>query len=213
MPMDKTSGSVTGPQKYKLMKLTGERDLSQLAEEQRNWLAHPDNLNVLSMAKASEIITLMLKLPLLPTQPAELVNIRDSEVDNAQPANIPDAGYYFIVDTTVTPAREAFFRVQKGREGTKWHGYTFLAIQASDDFYAIKDPVRRQNIFDIIMQDPINAMNEYGIRLGRCGVCGRTLTDRDSRLRGIGPICASKLPATEDQVSLLADLGLLTTEA
>jgi hypothetical protein len=83
---------------------------------------------------------------------------------------VPDAGYYFVVDPTSNPAgKESFFRVSKPTDG-RWEGYTFLSIQASDDFYPIKDKQRREIIFSEILKDPINAMNEYGIRLGRCGV-------------------------------------------
>jgi hypothetical protein len=32
----------------------------------------------------------------------------------------------------------------------------------------------------------------YAELIGRCYVCGRTLTDPDSRARGIGPICMDK---------------------
>jgi hypothetical protein len=32
----------------------------------------------------------------------------------------------------------------------------------------------------------------YGQHLGHCGLCGRTLTDQESRARGLGPDCAAK---------------------
>lgn len=130
--------------------------------------------------------------------------------------NVPDAGYYFVVDPTSNPpGKESFFRVSKPDENSRWHGYTFLAIQASDDFYPIKDKARRDAIYAAILVDPINAMNEYGIRLGRCGVCNRTLTDRDSRLRGIGPICAARLDSTPSQedLDLLTQLGMIDPES
>lgn len=37
------------------------------------------------------------------------------------------------------------------------------------------------------------AMERYGLELGVCGRCHRPLTNDDSRARGIGPVCASKL--------------------
>lgn len=223
MPMDNTPGSVSLPQKSLILKLSNEKDISGLSDEQRSWLANESNLDHLSKLRASDIITKLLTLPKVPTQPAEtttatttilkpVVNPTTGKVEVERVAeNVPDQAYYFIVDPTT--GRESFFRVQKGKQGTRWEGYTFLAIQASDDFYAVKDPVRRQTIFDEILKDPINAMNEYGIRLGQCGMCGRTLTDRDSRLRGIGPICAAKIPATSEQLGLLAQLGLIGNEA
>ena len=134
-----------------------------------------------------------------------------AEPDNLaeQQSPVPDAGYYFVIDPTSNPpGKESFFRVSKPDENSRWHGYTFLAIQASDDFYPIKDKTRRDRIYAEILKDPINAMNEYGIRLGRCGVCNRTLTDTDSRLRGIGPICAGKFTPQED-IDLLKEFGFL----
>lgn len=40
--------------------------------------------------------------------------------------------------------------------------------------------------------DRDEAMATYGRELGHCGDCGRELTDKASRDRGIGPTCASK---------------------
>lgn len=42
----------------------------------------------------------------------------------------------------------------------------------------------------IIAADPKAAMLRYGRELGECGHCGRTLTNDESRARGIGPVCA-----------------------
>lgn len=40
-----------------------------------------------------------------------------------------------------------------------------------------------------ISQNPSLAMMEYGRKLHKCAYCGRSLTDFESRLRGIGPDC------------------------
>ena len=52
---------------------------------------------------------------------------------------------------------------------------------------------RRGVVLDKIAVDPQAASVRYGHEIGACGVCGRTLTDSDSRERGIGPICAAKM--------------------
>lgn len=39
----------------------------------------------------------------------------------------------------------------------------------------------------------LEASMAFGRELGECGNCGRTLTNTNSRKRGIGPICASQL--------------------
>ena len=43
-----------------------------------------------------------------------------------------------------------------------------------------------------IARDPRAAAELYGRELGVCGVCGRTLTDEESRAAGIGPVCAER---------------------
>lgn len=43
-----------------------------------------------------------------------------------------------------------------------------------------------------LVQDPKECAIAYARRTGRCGVCGRELTNPDSIALGIGPVCASK---------------------
>lgn len=81
-----------------------------------------------------------------------------------------------------------FFRVNTPDEG-KWAGYTFVKEQASDELYPVKDRERRETILDLIAQDPEEAARLYGTELGVCGICGRTLTDPESRAFGVGPVC------------------------
>ena len=135
--------------------------------------------------------------------------LQETQPDIGSDTKVPDPGYYFVVDPTTN--KESFFRVNKGKDGTRWEGYTFLSIQASDDFYPVRDKERRDKVFAAILVNPVQSMNEYGLRLGRCGVCNRTLTDRDSRLRGIGPICAARLDSipSDDDLDLLNQLGLM----
>ena len=46
--------------------------------------------------------------------------------------------------------------------------------------------------FEKAMANPEAAMIRYGLEIGRCGHCNRTLTDASSRAAGIGPVCISK---------------------
>lgn len=48
---------------------------------------------------------------------------------------------------------------------------------------------RRSDIADILY-DPERCRVLFGQVTGRCGCCGRTLTDPNSKMRGIGPECA-----------------------
>ena len=217
-------GTITDKQGAFIIKLLAQKDLtplhvievSDLSEGQLAWLvaqSHEDHGNLARLSKdaASKIIENLLKLN---DKPVPVTN-NPQATNNNQP--VPDAGYYFINDPTRTDPVTgespvpSFFRVQKGKKDTRWEGYTFLAIQASDYFHAIKDSKRREIIFAEILKDPVNSMNEYGLRLGRCGVCNRTLTDRHSILRGIGPICAARLDSTptDEDIDTLKQLGLI----
>lgn len=43
-----------------------------------------------------------------------------------------------------------------------------------------------------VCKDPLAAAKLYGIQTGRCGCCGRELTDPESVAAGIGPVCAER---------------------
>lgn len=84
-----------------------------------------------------------------------------------------------------------FLKVDIPTEG-RWKGFTFVKVQASDDLYPVKGALRELAL-DAIAEDPREAMLRYGREIGRCGHCGRTLTDAESRAYGIGPICRQKV--------------------
>lgn len=104
--------------------------------------------------------------------------------------DLPDvpAGRYAIEEAGVVK----FYHVDRPTEG-RWAGFTFLSAQASDDLHAIRDFKAKRTILERIAKDPGGASRLYGIELGVCGVCGRTLTDEVSRAQGIGPVCAGKM--------------------
>lgn len=107
-----------------------------------------------------------------------------------KPTDLPDvpAGRYAIeVDGTLK-----FYVVDRPTEG-RWAGYTFLKVQASDETHDIRNASVRKAILTNIARDPQGAMLRYGKEIGKCGHCGRTLTNEESRAAGIGPICAGKM--------------------
>jgi len=198
--------------------LCEQKDLSSLPVAQREFLIpnpfdadkQEANLRRMNREQAHEAINLMLQLPKKLAIQTPVQVLQDGPaIDKSREEikHLAREGYFFIVDPT--DGKEKFFHVKHGREDTRWKGYTFLEVQASDFLYPVKDKDHREAVFAEINKDPIKAMNEYGIRIGRCGVCGRTLTDRDSRLRGIGPICAAKLGPTQEQMDILNRLGLI----
>jgi hypothetical protein len=154
------------------------QDLSQkheMSDEQAEFLARVGmGGRKLSKGEASKIITALKEMP-----------------RKAQSRDWPDipAGRYAIVDPLDDVLK--FYRVDKPTEG-KWQGFTFLSVYASDEQYPIKNKEHKKAIMDEIAKNPEAAMSRYGLEIGKCGICGRTLTDETSRARGIGPICAAK---------------------
>lgn len=81
-----------------------------------------------------------------------------------------------------------FFRVTYGREGTRWQGYAFVEELSGDNTRKIYDRNERTQVLKAIERCPLGCMAFFGLQIGECGKCGKTLTS-DWRLRGIGPEC------------------------
>lgn len=118
-----------------------------------------------------------------PISPTPNIGQQLRAVENTVPA-----GRYAIGEQGATK----FYRVDKPTEG-RWAGYVFVKVQASDEHHPVKNQAARLAILTAIAQDVRGALVRYGMEIGECGVCGRTLTDADSRAYGIGPICRGKL--------------------
>jgi hypothetical protein len=100
------------------------------------------------------------------------------------------AGHYAIPDASGVLK---FYEVARPEPPSRWAGWLFLSVCASDDRYPIKGQAERERIFHEISKDPLAALKRYGQEIGRCGHCGRTLTDATSRALGIGPVCRGDL--------------------
>lgn len=85
----------------------------------------------------------------------------------------------------------SFFKVDKPEEG-KWAGWTFVKHLASDTEYPVKG-ARKYRVLEAIAADIEGALATYGREIGACGMCGKTLTNDESRAYGIGPDCRKKL--------------------
>jgi hypothetical protein len=129
-------------------------------------------------------------------QPAELGTFRPKglnltiggpRVDPELEATVPAGRYAIRVESGVR-----FYHVDKPADG-RWAGRTFVSRQASDDLFPIRSSKERAEILQKIAMDPMAAMLRYGREIGICGLCGRTLTNDESRKRGIGPVCLAKL--------------------
>lgn len=89
-----------------------------------------------------------------------------------------------------------FFKVDKPEDGT-WQGCLFvkrvLGGSADDTPRTERVPQGQAVKWLKIIRGHESASKEfYGRSIGRCGECGRQLTDETSRALGIGPVCVTK---------------------
>lgn len=99
---------------------------------------------------------------------------------------VPAGRYAVDVD-----GKLGFFKVDRPTEG-RWAGYTFVKQMASDAEYPVRGQ-RKNLVLAAVAANPQAASMRYGREIGKCGVCGRTLTNDESRAAGIGPVCAQKM--------------------
>jgi len=101
-----------------------------------------------------------------------------------------DEGPYAIHNGPKAANNISFYQVDKPETG-KWAGRTFVNRRLSDNEQrlSLDEQVR---ILAAIAADPQGASLLYGQTIGECPECGRSLTNEDSRRRGIGPVCARK---------------------
>jgi Family of unknown function (DUF6011) len=110
-----------------------------------------------------------------------------------------EEGGYAIEDPTDGKLR--FLEVDRPDEG-KWADFIFVKVRASDErhklgtvnpkygTYAGKAPAL-VGALAMLDADGLNqSAARYGIEIGECGFCRRSLTDEDSRELGYGPVCA-----------------------
>lgn len=93
----------------------------------------------------------------------------------------------YALETTSPDATNAlaFYKVWIGNYGGNfWAIYHLIGPE--------QQKVPRQQaaaILDKIAANPGEAAKRYGLEIGKCGICGRRLTNDLSRELGIGPIC------------------------
>jgi hypothetical protein len=152
--------------------------------------------------KASEVIDFLMGLPrkqYASSQPREerpQVAYSETETDagtkrigrlvladgrevHAGSYGIPTPGDDFTNATT-------FFKLWIGDRGG-WN----IKMYVSDDTYKIGFPLQL-SVLSQIADGPEAAASLFGHEYGRCGICGRGLTNDESRARGIGPVCARR---------------------
>lgn len=141
------------------------KDLSNLKPEQIAWLRDAD-FRTIYKHRASDVIAQLKELPWMGR-------------DAAHDPTVPN-GRYAILSTTND--KLMFYSVKQGKS------VTFVDVWASDARYPVKRSEERHRILEAIKADP-DAGPRFGREIGKCYVCGRTLTDETSRSLGIGPVC------------------------
>lgn len=187
------------------------------ANEYAACLKHLKEVQVpaLSRAKASKYIEQLLTLPKLPSneQPktsgpwaVEDVNtfaqmgqpsapgdevFAMHRLSNGSDLIVPRGSYAISKDDGELPNvftnELLFFSVWISDDGERWT----VRMYVSDERVKISRSLQ-YDVLDAIGTDPAAAAARYGHEIGKCGICGRKLTNDESRARGIGPICAEK---------------------
>lgn len=144
----------------------------------------------LTKAGASKLIDYLSTLPLKPRTSTKTTS-GDPALGYVPSAEVVPAGRYAIDTYDGAHNGVAFYKIDRPTEG-KWAGRVFVKLMISDDeqripFAAAKGVLRR-----IAEVGAEAASARYGHEIGECGMCGRTLTNDESRARGIGPVCAAK---------------------
>lgn len=171
--------NITTKQVALIRSLVAERGVESLPEAQGRAaeyvVEHGEDQQAVDRSMASGIIDELFKAP----------RRADRRTTPQQWPQVPAGRYALACEDRVR-----FFQVDRPERG-RWAGFVFLSEQASDEFYPVKGQ-RGQDALAAIADNPQEAMERYGRELGVCGACGRTLTDEESRARGIGPVCSRK---------------------
>lgn len=107
-------------------------------------------------------------------------------------ADVVPAGRYAVETEPGALNRLAFYKVDRPEEG-KWAGKVFVKLMVSDEERRLSWATTKSVLAKIAETGAEAASAAYGREFKHCGVCGRGLSNDDSRKRGIGPDCAAKL--------------------
>lgn len=100
------------------------------------------------------------------------------------------AAHYALEDLPGHVNAVTFFEVKNGKG--KWDGFQFVQrIVGGGHEYPVKGAAKAI-VLRKIADDPQTAAKRYADEYGCCAVCGRDLTNDESRARGIGPDCWAK---------------------
>lgn len=147
--------------------------------------------------KVNQVLNFMEWKPLTKKGASALIEWLGTLPRKAVPAPAPKvatevpAGRYAVATEEGALNLTAFYRVDRPEEG-KWAGYTFVKRLSSDEEIRLGRD-QAQSVLAKIAADVEGASKLYGQEIGACGVCGRTLTNDESREVGVGPDCRKKM--------------------
>lgn len=101
------------------------------------------------------------------------------------------AGHYAMFYKPTGKVR--FFTLSFGNPKGKWAYFPFLDEHAGPNRIPVKNRALKEQIINKIATDIPGCLRMFAQNTGRCGICGKELTDPDSRKDGIGPICKAKI--------------------
>jgi hypothetical protein len=143
----------------------------------------------MTQAEASEWIEALKRLPRKGTSQA---TGHSAHVEFKVLAEKVPAGRYAVTGEDGTTD---FYRVDRPTDG-RWKGYTFVKLGTGGPhggelhWQRLSFKNTAAILGKIIADTPEAAAKRFGKEIGRCGMCGRTLTNPESIERGIGPVCA-----------------------
>lgn len=118
---------------------------------------------------------------------AEAIAFRRRMVERLN-GRVPAGRYAITGDDGTTD----FYVVDFADSGA-WTGCVFVTLHTGGGDQLMNPKASAKILGKIIEVGAREASLRYGRELGHCGVCGRELTNEDSRELGIGPVCAGKL--------------------
>jgi hypothetical protein len=106
---------------------------------------------------------------------------------------VPEGRYALMIEHSEVGNDIAFYKVDRPTEG-KWAGRVFVKlITGGGGEQRLSWAVTKNVLSRIAEEGAAVASARYGHELDHCGVCGRELTNKASRDRGIGPDCFAKM--------------------
>lgn len=148
---------------------------------------------------ASNLLDTLLAVPM---SPEALTEVEERNVAAAK-ASVAEArkpaqwesvveGRYAIPTEDGAINELAFYKVDRPTEG-RWAGYVFVKRLVGPEEQRLSQKQGAAILAKIGEFGAEKASKLYGKEIGHCGVCGRRLTNDESREAGIGPVCAQGL--------------------